>query len=150
MYLNCPLGIRGLISAPSVLLTPPPYRRCGKQHVVVAGPSNPKPSQSTRKLTPAEQKAHKQRQLEEKRRRMQARVVAEMQADVGDKFVPEVHGAAAVKKPKAEIGAGGAQTAKKPKLDSRLPSTASGHNLKQSPGVACLAVIITFQAFVGT
>eukprot|EP00892_Ulva_mutabilis_P012908 jgi/Ulvmu1/9990/UM059_0039.1 len=88
------------------------------------------------KLTPAEQKAQRQRQLDEKRRRMQARVMAEMHADVGDKFMPEVHGAAAVKKTKSETGAGGAPLAKKTKLDARSPSAAAPITAKhaQSPG----------------
>lgn len=59
---------------------------------------------------------------------MQARAIAEMQSDVGDKFVPEVHGAASVKKMKQESSAVPASTtsgAKKIKPDMRSPAAAS-------------------------
>lgn len=85
------------------------------------------------KMTHAEQKAQQRRQIEEKRRRMQARVMAEMQSDVGDKFMPEVHGAAAVKKPKSEPAAIGAQAAKKLKTDHRSPAATVGQAAKGSP-----------------
>lgn len=95
-----------------------------------------RPSQTKPKLTAAEQKTHQRRQLEEKRRRMQARIHAQMQSEVGDKFVPEVHGAAAVKKPKQDPAAATAPAPKKAKADPRSPAVAAGQTAKTSSGPA--------------